>query len=193
MKKTIVSIALLVLAAPVLAQVGVDSQSSAGARAELGDVTANTTVVLPGAPASQEVRYKGLAVNSPAASFASPAVWRCATAGGGGSAIARDFGLSFAVGGADSPICAREFRIAIADRIIEMRVKGLEGYDAALKLACGDDELADAFEGTLDSCAEPKPNARKERWARERAAAAQRTTVTSDISADPYIAARLSR
>lgn len=177
-KQTTIAL-LMALALPAFAQVGADSQSSAGATAQLGNVTSQTTVNLPGAPALQgvmqgvnysgEYRVKGVPVNSAASSFSSPAVWRCATAGTGGAVQAREFGMSFGLGGADSPICAREFRIAIVTNIIEMRVKKAEGYDAALKLACGDDEIADALEGTLDQCAAPNTTARKARWDRERA------------------------
>lgn len=178
MKKTIIALAFLA-SVPAFAQgVGADSRSLAGANAALGDITTELTLNMPGAPSIQGIQYggeyrvKGVPVNSVASSFSSPAVWRCATAGTGGAVQARDFGLSFGLGGADSPICAREFRIAIALNLIDMRVKKHEGYDAAQKLACGDDDIADALEGTLDQCAAPNPGARKARYDREAAARA---------------------
>lgn len=191
-KKTI-TILGLAAALPALAQVGADSQSTAGARAELGDVTSITTLNMPGAPAVQgityggEYRVKGVPVQSAASSFSTPAVWRCAAAGTGGALQARDFGVSFGVGGGDSPICAREFRIAIAKSVISLRVAKDEGYDAALALACGDDDIADAFEGTLDQCEAPKTAKRKARLERERASTAAAGTT------DPYIAALIAR
>ncbi len=190
-KKAIIPLILAAAALPAFAQVGADSQSSAGASAQLGNVTSQTTVNLPGAPALQgvmqgvnysgEYRVKGVPVNSVASSFSSSAVWRCSTAGTGAAVQGASFGASLALGGADSPICAREFRIAVVKNLIDMRVAKAEGYDAAQKLACGDDEIADALEGTLDQCAAPNPNARKERWERERADAARagRTVATS--------------
>lgn len=58
MKKTITALALA-LALPAFAQVGVESQSEAGAVSRVGDIAIGTTVNLPGSAPEQGVTYRG--------------------------------------------------------------------------------------------------------------------------------------
>ena len=196
MKKTLIALAFAAAASSAFAQVGVDSNSGATAGAQVGDIGITAIMQMPSANPFQvnEQRYSGgytvsgMPVNSVASSFASPAVWRCSRAGGGAAAQGEKFGLSFAWGGDDSPICGVEFRIAVSSRLVELRVLAeketgtmkaalMDAYVVGHALACTDDALADAFEGTRTmQCAAPNKDARKARWDREAAAAQARRT-----------------
>jgi hypothetical protein len=177
MFRNIILLAALAIALPAIAQpIAAGADSRAGAAATLGDVTTSTTVNLPAslpAPASQEVRHKGLPINSAAPAWATQPVWKCTGAGDAGSFQIKDLGVALSLGGNDKNICGDEFRIAVALNVIRLRIAGDEGYDAARTIACNDDTIANAFEGTLDQCDAPKTKATREaRWARERSAAA---------------------
>ena len=197
MKKSLIALAFAAAASSAFAQVGVDSNSGATAGAQVGDIGITAIMQMPSANPFQinEQRYSGgytvsgMPVASVASSFASPAVWRCSRAGGGAAAQGEKFGLSFAWGGDDSPICGVEFRIAISSRLVELRVASEKETNALQKaalydayvvghaLACTDDALADSFEGTRTmQCAAPNKDARKARWDREAAAAQARRT-----------------
>ena len=197
MKKSLLVLALAVASLPAFAQVGVDSASNAGASAATGDIGITSIVNLPNSnPMSYQTlgysggytqTFKGQPVSAGAASFATPAVWRCATAGAGGALQLKDFALSFALPGGESSICPREFRIAIiggiADRALFAQKKDLsdsekkiaqDAYAAMHAEACGDDEMANSLEHTVSmKCAEPiNSDTRKARWDREREIAA---------------------
>jgi len=199
LKKSLLVLAIAAATLPAFAQVGVDSQSEAGAQASTGPIGITSIVNMPNAnPYStnaQMVNYSGryrvdgVPVAAGAASFSTPAVWRCATAGAGGALQLKDFALSFALPGGESAICPREFRIAIiggifdrallaakADLSAEQKAIANEAVKAMHAEACGDDEMANSFENTEKfKCAAPiETKTREARWAREREVAAAR-------------------
>lgn len=179
MKKTLFALAFAALAVPAFAQVGVDSQTQVDVQAGIGDVTSNTTLVLPnGNPIThntQDVNYsgsyrvKGVPVNSAATSISSPAVWRCSTAGTGAAIQLKDFAASLALPGSEADICRKEFAMAIVNMLVDLKAKSPDAYYANQKIACTIDYIADALEGGSMQCAEADPNARANRWAREKA------------------------
>lgn len=202
MKKSLLALAIAAASLPAFAQVGVDSASSAGASASTGNIGITSIMNLPGANpfTSSNIGYsggytttvKGQPVAAGAASFATPAVWRCATAGAGGALQLKDFALSFALPGGESAICPREFRIAIiggiADRFMfaekndltsDQKRIALDAAKAMLAQACGDMEMANSLEGTKGmQCAEgATEDDRKARWAREKQAKQVANTV----------------
>lgn len=205
MKKSLLAFAVLTLAsAAAFAQTAADSNANSGANASTGNIALNTSLYLPSAnPFSyQTLGYtgaytqtvKGQPVAAGAASFATPAVWRCATAGAGGALQLKDFALSFALPGGESAICPREFRIAIigsiADRFAfankpelsdSQKVIALDTAKAMLAQACGDNEIANSLERTKTmQCDEPTADEdRKARWARERQAKQVANTVVA--------------
>jgi len=193
MKKSLLALAIAAASLPAFAQVGADSASSAGASASTGNIGITSIMNLPGANpfTSSNIGYsggytttvKGQPVAAGAASFATPAVWRCATAGAGAALQLKDFAFSLALPGGESAICPREFRIAIIggiyDRALLAEKSDLSAEqkkiakDALASMhaeACGDDEMANSFEHSENfKCKEPiTTDDRKARWARER-------------------------
>lgn len=109
--------------------------------------------------------FHGQPVATAGPAIATPAVWRCATAGAGLALQLRDIGLGASTPGGESFICAQAFRIAVVEGTEKLTGAA---YTVAKALACGDDAIANAYESTAKQCDAPSTtDARKQRWASE--------------------------
>lgn len=136
--------------------------------------------------------------HSAASSFATSAVWRCATSGTGFAAQIVGGGISYAGKGGESDICVVEYRLAVnkgVDAALADPKTTPEQKAVILALACGDTDLANAYEGTTKQCpdmtdreAARKARHEREREARNRAAVALgEPVVTSRVAQVAYL------
>lgn len=168
MKLKSITLALALLASfAVQAQTTASGASDAAAVARGGDVSVTLPQANPYSFVSslQDARLHSNQAAPAQSSFATQAVWRCATAGAGGAVQFVGFGATGALPGGEAVICGVDFRIAVHKAIAAMPD---DEQKIALRIACTDDVMADAYEGTKFQCGAPQPNARKARWDRER-------------------------
>lgn len=159
----------LVLAAALIA-LGAHAQSTSQAMVSaesspqnIGNPTVNFNSAAPLPYVEGRSTFSTNQASQNAPSFATPAVWRCSTSGWGAAGNVVGGGLSLAGPGGESELCATEFRMTMVKYVAS--TSGDE-RTAAIRLACGDEKMADAMEGTKNECPAPQPGARKQRWER---------------------------
>lgn len=203
MKKSFLAFAIAAASLPAFAQVGADSNSSAGATATLGNIGITSIMNMPASNPfsttanmvnySGRYRVDGVPVNSVASSFSSAPTWRCVKGGYGAALQAKDFGISLALPGGESDICPTEFRasivanyfdrVAAADALSETDVRKTAALDAVVAIRntiCTDEQIANSLEATKKhQCAQPLTTEdRKARWAREAKARQAQATLS---------------
>lgn len=168
--KSLIPFALLAaaaLAGTVHAQ-SLVSQQASQVDSTSGAINSGVNVNSYSSPFSVGTMDYGFRTNQSASAMtalATPAVWRCATSGTGLAVQIVGGGLNYSGKGGESTVCGVDFRIGI-NQAIDKLPEG-DAKTVAIRLACGDEALADAWEGTAKQCDDQTEAStrRKARWA----------------------------